>query len=334
MRIAVIGQEYPEASASYIEKVFNQLGHEAKIFVAPATLGISLFQADVINRIVERSVRLTLSLSTRASSRAERRLAKRIRDYDPSLVVTVDAHLWPETVSALKNSGAKVALWFLDALVNFGRQVMFLAPYDGIFLKDPYMVRYCRQILDLPAHLLPEGCDPDVHRPLEPAPQELISDIAMIGNIHPSRVRLLEQISDFDIKIWGRVWPRWLHSSLKAKYTGRFLVGDEKAMAMRCSKIVLNNLHYGEIESGNCRMFEAAGCGAFQLAEWRPGLDSLFKEGEEIVYYRSIAELRDLISYWLERDAERRKIGDAAHRRAHRDHTIANRLEELLSIMF
>lgn len=334
MRVALIGQEYPEASACYIEKSFKQLGHEPKIFIAPSTLGVSKFGADVINRIVERGFRLTMSLSTKASQKAEERLVNRVIAYEPDLVVTVDAHLWPETVAGLKESGAKVVLWFLDALVNFGRQIMFVAPYDRIFLKDPYMVRYCREIASLPSHFLPEGCDPDVHKPLEPAPADLVSDITMIGNIHPSRVRLLEQIADFDLKIWGRVWPRWLESPVEAKYMGRFLAGDEKAMAMRGSKVVLNNLHFAEIESSNCRMFEAAGCGAFQLAEWRPGLDDLFTDGEEIVFYRSTEDLRALLAHWLERDEERRVIGDAARDRAIRDHTYEHRIDELLAVTF
>lgn len=334
MRVAIIGQDYPEASARYISKWFARLGHETELFIAPSTFGISKFRADLVNRLVERSVRLTLSLSTSASMRAEKRMAAKILKWFPDLVVTVDAHLWPDTVRDLGGQGAKVVLWFLDALVNFGRQIMFVAPYDRIFLKDPYMVRYCSEIAGLPAHLLPEGCDPEIHRPLEPAPPELVSDVAMIGNIHPSRVRLLEQLLDFDIKVWGRVWPRWLESPVREMYTGRFLAGDDKAMAMRCSKSVLNNLHYGEIESSNCRMFEAAGCGAFQLAEWRPGFDSLFRDGEEIVYYRSASELRDLLAHWLPRDEERRAVGDAACSRAHAEHTFERRLERLLEVTF
>lgn len=334
MRVAVIGQVYPEASARYLSKWFRQLGHEAEIFVAPSTFGISRFRPDLINRVLERSIRLTLELSTSASMRAEKRMAGKVLEWSPDLVVTFDAHLWPDTVRILRAQGAKVVLWFLDALVNFGRQIMFLAPYDQIFLKDPYMVRYCSKVASLPARFLPEACDPEVHRPIEPAPAELISDVAMIGNIHPSRVRLLEQLLDFDVKIWGRLWPRWLESPVEAKHMGRFLAGDEKAMAMRCSKAVLNNLHYGEIESSNCRMFEAAGCGAFQLAEWRPGFDELFRDGEEIVYYRSAGELRDLLEFWLERDEERRAVGDAARARAHTEHTFERRIEKLLEVTF
>lgn len=334
MRVAVIGQVYPEASARYLSKWLTRLGHEAEIFVAPSTFGTSKFRPDLINRVVERGVRLTFELSTSASMRAEKRMAEKILKWSPDLVVTFDAHLWPDTVRRLRGQGAKVVLWFVDALVNLGRQIMFLAPHDQIFLKEPYLVRYCREIAGLPAHFLPEACDPEVHRPLEPAPPELVSDVAMIGNIHPSRVRLLEQIVDFDLKIWGRLWPRWFDSPVEAKYMGRFLAGDEKAMAMRCSKSVLNNLHYGEIESSNCRMFEAAGCGAFQLAEWRPGFDDLFTDGEEIVYYRSASELRNLLEYWLDRDDERRAIGNAASARAHAEHTIERRIERMLELTF
>ena len=50
--------------------------------------------------------------------------------------------------------GARVAFWFPDHVANLDRQLMLLAPYDGIFFKEPHVVERLRALLR-PARLLP-----------------------------------------------------------------------------------------------------------------------------------------------------------------------------------
>lgn len=59
----------------------------------------------------------------------------------------------------------------------------------------------------------------------------------------------------------------------------------------------------------------------------------LFEDGKELITFRSMADLRQNIDYWLSREAERRSIAEAGMRRAHAEHTYALRLGLLLDTL-
>ena len=46
---------------------------------------------------------------------------------------------------------------------------------------------------------------------------------------------------------------------------------------------VLNTMHRGEMAGVNERLFQAAGCGAAVLTEFRPTLPELFAIGDEVL---------------------------------------------------
>jgi spore maturation protein CgeB len=76
----------------------------------------------------------------------------------------------------------------------------------------------------------------------------------------------------------------------------------ERVRAFRGAKIVVNNLLYTEMWGLNARCFEAAGAGAFQMVDWRPGLAQLFEDGPEIVRFSGAPNLRTKIAHWLPRE--------------------------------
>jgi spore maturation protein CgeB len=93
---------------------------------------------------------------------------------------------------------------------------------------------------------------------------------------------------------------------------------------------VLNNLHPGEINGVNARLSEATGCGAAVLCEYRPALPDLFDVGQEVLAFRDFDELVGQATRLLHEADLTARIGDAAARRAHRDHTYERRITALL----
>ena len=158
-------------------------------------------------------------------------------------------------------------------------------------------------------------------------------DITIVCNMYPYRVNLIEQFSDYHFKIWGN-FPQWLNTKLRYNFQGEFLTEEDKAKAFIGAKIVINTLHYAEIEGVNARLFEAAGCGAFQIIDKKPALEDLFKEGEEIITFETKKELKEKVDYYLSRPEERLRISEAAYNRAHKEHTYLNRLKLMLEIVF
>ena len=116
-------------------------------------------------------------------------------------------------------------------------------------------------------------------------------------------------------------------------HQGRPVLNEDKARAFLGAKIVLNNLHFGEIWGANVRMFEAAGIGAFQMVDWRPGIAQLFEDRKELVTFRGVADLKRQIDIYLPQAEERRAIGEAWKRRAHAEHTYRHRLDLLLETL-
>jgi len=241
----------------------------------------------------------------------------------------------PDIVRRLRRNGIKVAMWFPDSLLNMGRQLMLMSPYDAVFLKDPYLVKRLGAVLDLPLFYLPEACNPRWHRPLGTPGTEPYLVIA--GNMYPSRILLLERLLGHGIplRLYGGGFPRWVGKTpLREVHAGRCVFGAEKARVYRSAVGVLNTLHPAEIEGVNARLFEAAGCGAAVLTEFRPVLPDLFAVGDEVLAFRDFDELLAHATRLLNEPALSAKIGDAAAARAYESHRYEKRLAVILEKLF
>jgi spore maturation protein CgeB len=259
-------------------------------------------------------------------------MARKALAQECDLVISAEGGLAPSAVRYLRRNGAKIVLWYPDALVNMGRQMMLLTSYDAIFVKEPHLVDRCTALLGLPVFYLPEACNSRLHRPLVVAGSEPYLVIA--GSMYPSRMRLLERLMSkgIPLKLFGGPFPRWAgNTPLRDIHTGRCIFGEEKARIFRSAAGVLNNLHPGEIQGVNARLFEAAGCGAAVLTEYRPALPELFDIGREVLAFRDFDELVHQATRLLDEKDLTAQLGDAAARRAHRDHTYQRRITTILA---
>jgi spore maturation protein CgeB len=254
------------------------------------------------------------------------------------VVIVCHDFLWPDEVAELKRrTKAQVAMWFPDSMAKFERAFFMNAPYDGLFFKDPYIIRILGDALGSPVYYLPECFNPKRHW----LPEEAIGynsayecDITTAGNQHSWRVAFFKNLSDYRVKLWGNPAPLWLNVGSVAKmYQGRGVYDHDKVRAFRGAKIVVNNLLYSEVWGVNARCFEAAGAGAFQMVDWRPSLSHLFEDGRELITFTCVADLKQKINYWLPREMERHEIAQAGMRRAHAEHTYALRLGLLLDTL-
>jgi spore maturation protein CgeB len=323
MRIGVVGRLELDMFAANIIDAVRDTGHVA-VPLGPVRAS---HQRAVAGRLAE----LSLQALPRLDQRAQRRIVRAAAGAGCEVVICVDARLMPDTVAALRRNGARVAFWFPDAVANLGRALMLMAPYDAMFFKDPHVVDRLRATLDLPVYYLPEGCNPRFHRPTVPAGTEPYLVIA--GNMYPSRVRLLERMiaKGIPVRAYGGPIPRWIGDSpVRRIHTGYPVVGEEKARVFRAAAGVLNNLHPAEVAGVNARLFEAAGCGAAVLCEFRPAIPALFADGEEILTFHDFDELVEQSSRLLHEPGLTATLGDAAARRAHREHTIGHRLATIL----
>jgi len=323
VRVGVIG---PVGRDSFAENILDCL---PSVGADPASLG------PAVPRLSHRAGAATLAVARLASDRLDlayqRRLVAAAERAEVSLVLSVDRTLLPATVRELRRRGIQVCLWFPDHVANLDRQRMLLGDYDALFFKDPLLARRLSDVLGLPAHYLPEACNPARHRPPTSAPE--LPCVVFVGNMYGARARLIWQLLDrgVEVRVYGKPITRWLRDPrLAGCHAGRYVVGEEKAAVFRGARAVINALHPAEMQSVNCRLFEATACGGTVLCERRETLPQLFDEDREILAFSTFDELLALIKQCADDPVAARAVGDAASLRSHREHTYQHRLAALL----
>ena len=79
--------------------------------------------------------------------------------------------------------------------------------------------------------------------------------------------------------------------------------------------------------SPSVRLFEAAACGTAIISDYWPGLDQLFRPGEEILIARSSEDIAHFLTSIT--DSERIRIGAKARERVLREHTANHRARQI-----
>ena len=340
MNVLVIGKDYVDGFAALIRDELRRMGHEVSL-LDPSPRATA--RTGRLGRGWEQAKALGWNTFERTGPGArwrERRIAAAIeRAGAVDLTLCCYDFLPPDSVRQIKQlTGAPVVLWFPDAISSFGRHMFLNAGYDLLFFKDPYIVSALRRTLPDRFRYLPECFSeaglPDIE--LTDADRARYGcDIATAGNLYAYRISFFEQLSDYDVKIWGNRAPSWAEvEQVQAMLQNAYVTGEEKVKAFRGARIVLNNLHPAEVWGINARAFEIAGAGGFQMIDRRAGLSQLFKPGEEIVAFDDRDDLRGKIRRYLPAEAERAEIAAAGRRRALAEHTYRHRLELMLSTVF
>ena len=257
-----------------------------------------------------------------------RRLGKAVGSHRPDLVLVYKGgDLDPSTIDALRPSTpARWVNWFPDGPHHLDLSLRIARGYDLCFIFDTSMVARHRAAGHR-AEYLATGFDPDFYRP--PSGRRTARHrIAFVGSYEPFRAKAFEPLADLGLAVWGPGWP------------GGPLFGRRLIRAFAEAEVALNvHQFFGEPpEAGrygtgaNQRVFELSGIGTVQLCDAKADLSHHFREGEEIVLFRTLEELGAAARRLLEAPEERAAIAGRARTRALREHTWRHRLEELLTV--
>jgi spore maturation protein CgeB len=292
--------------------------------------------------LAERALHKTAGLLLREPERRiEGRLLRAIETFSPTVILVVlGSQISPKTMKLVRKcSTARIVCWCQDQMTTLGRQYLLASGYDAVFVKDRYMQElFSGMIRSTKFYYLPEACNPRMHRPLALSGDDRETygcDIMIAGTLYYYRQEILQQLvqrlAGIRLKIWGSK-PDWLLDRLPGRHMGRHVHGDDKVRAALGAKICLNTLHYAEVNGLNCRAFELAGCGGFQMVTRVPALAEHFEPDVEVVTFANVDELAEKIAYYLGNPAAAAAIAERGRLRAHRDHTYEHRLTEILRI--
>lgn len=235
----------------------------------------------------------------------------------------------------LRRLGIPTACWWLNDPFQFARSAALAPYYDFYFTNASGCVEAYRGLGVKRAFCLPVGIFPAVHRPLEHV--EKTYGVAFAGDWKEVREEILSDLAaEFPVALFGP-WEKKLGPDSPLRRclrVGRFFTPEEMVEIFCRSRVVLNiHTWFGRNESGvNPRLFEACGCGALQLCDRKDEIGSYYDEDREIVLYKTTAELREKLRYFLGRPGEAAEIGRRAAERTRREHTYRHRLERMLSL--
>ena len=205
--------------------------------------------------------------------------------------------------------------------------------YDIFFTKERYAMRQLQLAGLRNLYYLPPYCVPSLHHAVEltgAEAQALDGVVALVGAAYPYRERLVRELADYPLRIWGPGWRSVADPRVRALVAGGGVWDRDKLVIYSGARLSLNPHHpMNDIVGVNTRTFELAAAGACQVVDLKEDLAALFKPGEEVVAYRDLAELRRQLTLYLARPDEARAIGDNARRRALAEHTLGHRLEEI-----
>lgn len=261
------------------------------------------------------------------------------------LICMAQAPISARALSELRRKGVVTVLWFVEDYLRFTYWKEIAKYYDYVFtIQKGECIDAIRRAGATHVHYLPTGCDAQIHAPVELTPEDRQrwgSPLSFVGAGYHNRRQTFAGLAHLPFKIWGTEWPGMKPFDRIVQEAGRRLTPEEYTKIFNATDINLN-LHSSNERDGvdptgdflNPRTFELAACGAFQLVDERALLTECFKPGEEIVTFSSVPDLKEKITYYLERPEERLSIARRGRARALRDHTYEKRLEEMLATIY
>lgn len=100
------------------------------------------------------------------------------------------------------------------------------------------------------------------------------------------------------------------------------------------SAITVNHhIDVAKSNANNMRLFEATGCGALLVTDYKDNLSDLFEIGSEVVTYRSVQECAELINYYLAHEDEASVIAKRGQERTLKDHTYEIRMRHTAELL-
>lgn len=163
-----------------------------------------------------------------------------------------------------------------------------------------------------------------------------VTHIGGYGPIHRERNEVLEYAAEkIPIDFWGYGTSNLKKTSPILKNFHGESWGLDMYEILANSKITLTG-HIKEVAgdyANNMTLFEATGCGALLITDYKSNLHELFEIDKEIVTYRTPQEMVEKIQYYLSHEDERKKIALAGQARTLRDHTYKKRMEQLNAIL-
>ena len=212
-----------------------------------------------------------------------------------------------------------------------------LKVYDLIFTSFPHFVGKFKN-LGINVEFLKIAFEPSILEIIRGQNLKRKYNLTFVGGLtksHKNRIKILSRLAkELDIDFWGygiKTLP--IDSPIRKRYHGEVWGIDMYHILLQSKMTINTHINVAENYANNMRLYEATGCGAMLITDYKDNLGELFKIGKELVCYKNIEELIELIKYYATNDKERKIIAKNGQRRTLTEHTYFNRMKEMLDIL-
>lgn len=211
----------------------------------------------------------------------------------------------------------------------------FLKGYDLILTSFPHFVDRLRS-LGVASEYFRIGFDERVLALLGKVDKDIgFSFVGGLSRHHGGAIPLLEYLAEHtEMRVFGYGAGSVPATSPIRQRHGGEVWGMDMYRALARSRITLNrHINVAENNANNMRLYEATGVGAMLLTDRKDNLHELFEVGREVVAYSSKEEAGELVRHYLGHPDEAAQIAQAGQARTLREHTYAQRMQELVPIL-
>lgn len=155
-----------------------------------------------------------------------------------------------------------------------------------------------------------------------------------------SRVQYLDVISDLGLKLYGT--DNWVNVSqfstslLRCYQFDEFIKTRQQLVSLyQRSKIAVNVSHHQAVNGLPYRVFDIMASNALLITEYKEDSDlfRLFGENMPVPMYKNKDELRELCKYYLENDAERKKVVKQCNKLVVNGFSFKDRVNDFYSLL-
>lgn len=147
--------------------------------------------------------------------------------------------------------------------------------------------------------------DPSFHRKKKGVKKNNDFDAGFVGSYEAQRAESVKFLIENGIKVQviGDGWENGSHFEIiRPYYVGPSVYGEQYVDYINSMKIALHFLRHANRDEQDSRTFEIPACGTPMIAEYSSLHALLFKENEEVLFFKNNSELLEKVKFFIENE--------------------------------
>lgn len=243
-------------------------------------------------------------------------------------------------------------VWFVDSMKNAKFNNKNIDKYKQIYSFEPSDIPFAAKRLGIyNVKYIPLTAGYNIFCK-ENLSTKIKYDVSFVGLVSGSEKRLaiLDAVAEYCYKnnkkmiVYGHFWHKAhplqnMWEAIKFKHKHPFLykfVKNHRITPMECAFLYAEtkvnlNIHISSHTGFNCRTFEILGNSNFEICDEQDNRQIKFINKEHLVFYRNIEELLKEIDYYLNHEAERKRIACLGGRFVNSHYSLKQMIRAILS---